>query len=67
MRIELLARYGLGHCLQSKLVNNLSQINQNLKLLKGLQYNEKIVVPLHKDIILENYNSNISIKAPLAT
>lgn len=39
----------------------------SVKLLKGLQYNEKIVVPLHKDIILENYNSNTPIKAPLAT
>ena len=38
-----------------------------VKLTKGLQYNEKIVVPLHKNIILQNYNSYKPIKAPLAT
>jgi len=57
--------------------NHIEQANEYLnrkdlklptvKLLKGLQYNEKIVVPLHKDIILQNYNSYKPIKAPLAT
>ena len=57
-----------NHIEQAKIyLNRRDLILPNVKLLKGLQYNEKIVVPLHKDIILENYNSNISIKAPLAT
>ena len=57
--------------------NHLSQVEEylkrndtklpNVKLSKGLQYNEKIVVPLHKDIKLENYKFNEPIKAPLAT
>ena len=57
-----------NHIEQAKeYLNRRDLILPNVKLLKGLQYNEKIVVPLHKDIILENYNSNIPIKAPLAT
>ena len=57
-----------NHIEQAKeYLNRKDLILPNVKLLKGLQYNEKIVVPLHKDIILENYNSNIPIKAPLAT
>ena len=57
--------------------NHISQVEEylkrndtklpNVKLAKGLQYNEKIVVPLHKDIKLENYKFNEPIKAPLAT
>ena len=57
-----------NHAEQAKeYLNRRDLILPNVKLLKGLQYNKKIVVPLHKDIILENYNSNTPIKAPLAT